>query len=109
MYLLWGIADLMDAVTLDSSVPSVPTLVLYGAHDEIVPPGPTCAWLERLPASVDRQIGLYPSGWHLLTRDRDAARVLTDVAAWFEQPGADLPSGADTEDPVARVCALTAR
>ena len=102
---LWGIADLMDAVTREPTMPGVPMLVLYGAHDEIVPPQPMCAWLETLRAD-EWQPALYPSGWHLLTRDLDAERVLADLAAWFERPGAALPSGADTGEPVERVCAL---
>ena len=97
---LWGVADLMDAVTLEPKAPGVPMLVLYGAHDVIVPPGPVCAWLETLPASSGWQAALYPSGWHLLTRSLDSTRVLADLAAWFEQPGTELPSGADTAEPV---------
>jgi hypothetical protein len=64
-----------------------------------------CAWLETLPEQ-GWQTALYPSGWHLLTRGRDAARVLGDLAAWFELPGAGLPSGADLGRPVERICAL---
>jgi hypothetical protein len=65
-----------------------------------------CAWLDALPDSGEWQPALYPSGWHLLTRDRDAARALADLAAWFENPGAGLPSGADLGRPAERVCAL---
>jgi acylglycerol lipase len=71
-----------------------------------VPPPPTCAWLETLGPADDWQVALYPSGWHLLTRDRNAGRVLAYLAAWFETPGVGLPSGADTGDPTARICAL---
>jgi alpha-beta hydrolase superfamily lysophospholipase len=103
---LFGLADLMDAVTLEPMMPSVPTLVLYGAHDEIVPAEPMCSWLETLGSSPEWQVALYPSGWHLLTRHLDAARVLADLAAWFERPGASLPSGADLGQPTMRVCEL---
>jgi alpha-beta hydrolase superfamily lysophospholipase len=106
---LWGLADLMDAVTREPIVHGLPTLVLYGAHDQIVPPQPMCAWLKTLPVSGQWQAALYPSGWHLLTRHLDAARVLTDLAAWFERPGTGLPSGADLAEPVERVCALDGR
>ena len=103
---LWGLADLMDAVTIDPVTPGVPMLVLYGAHDEIMPPRPMCTWLRTLRAPDGWQAALYPSGWHLLTRDLDAGRKLADLAAWFEQPGAGLPSGADTGQPTERVCEL---
>jgi alpha-beta hydrolase superfamily lysophospholipase len=103
---LFGVADLMDAVTLEPLMPSVPTLVLYGAHDEIVPAEPMCSWLETRASSAEWQVALYPSGWHLLTRQLDAARVLADLAAWFERPGASLPSGADLGRPIERVCEL---
>jgi alpha-beta hydrolase superfamily lysophospholipase len=106
MDVLSGLADLMDAVTSASMNPGIPALVLYGAHDQIVPPAPTCAWLESLQPAAAWQVALYPSGWHLLTRDRNAALVLADLAAWFATPGAGLPSGADTGDPTARICAL---
>jgi acylglycerol lipase len=103
---LWGLADLMDAVTRDAVMPGSPTLVLYGARDEIVPPRPMCAWLKTVPAADEWQVALYPSGWHLLTRDLDGARTLGDLAAWFEHPGVGLPSGADTGRPIERICAL---
>jgi acylglycerol lipase len=83
----------------------MPVLVLYGAHDEIVPPQPMCTWLRTLKAP-EWQAALYPSGWHLLTRDLDAARKLADLAAWFEQPGTGLPSGADAGHATERICAL---
>ena len=106
MDVLWGLADLMDAAALDPVTPGVPVLVLYGAHDEIVPPQPMCTWLETLSAGDGWQVALYPSGWHLLTRDLDAARALDDLAAWFERPAAGLPSGADTGQPIDGICAL---
>lgn len=102
----WGLADLMDAVTAEPVMPGIPMLVLYGAHDEILPPAPMCTWLETLRGRDGWQIALYPSGWHLLTRDLDAPRVLEDLAAWFERPGSGLPSGADTGQPIDRICAL---
>jgi hypothetical protein len=52
------------------------------------------------------QVALYPSGWHLLMRDLDAARTLGDLADWFAHPGRSLPSGADSGSPIERICAL---
>jgi acylglycerol lipase len=103
---LWGLADLMDAVTGDSVKPGIPTLVLYGAQDAIVPPQPMCTWLKTVRAADGWQVALYPSGWHLLTRDLHAERALGDLAEWFERPGASLPSGADLGAPIESICAL---
>jgi alpha-beta hydrolase superfamily lysophospholipase len=102
---LWGLADLMEAAVLPVT-PRVPVLVLYGAHDEILPAQPMCKWLSTLPAGEGWQPAFYPSGWHLLTRSLDAPRSLADLAAWFGQPGSSLPSGADTGRPAERICAL---
>ena len=94
---LWGVADLMDAVTAEPAQFAVPLLVLYGARDEIVPPSAICTWIGSL-ATRGAQFAVYPSGWHLLTRGLDALTVHRDLAAWFERPGTALPSGLDTPD-----------
>ncbi len=94
---LWGVADLMDAVTAEAAQFAVPLLVLYGAHDEIMPSSAICAWIGSL-APGRSQFAVYPKGWHLLTRDLDAPTVHRDLAAWFESPGTALPSGLDTPD-----------
>lgn len=91
---LWGIADLMDSVTKDTEL-AIPTLILYGERDEIVPARPTCAWIESLDPTEPWQFAVYPKGWHLLTRDLDAPTLRADLAAWLAEPGSSLPSGAD--------------
>jgi alpha-beta hydrolase superfamily lysophospholipase len=106
--MLWGLADLMDAATSEPAPPAppaVPVLVLYGAHDEIVPREAVCAWIQTSGPNGDRQLAFYPDGWHLLTRDRNARTVHGDLAAWFTRPGMGLPSGADGAMPVERLCA----
>ncbi len=91
--LLAGVADLMDDVT-DARVDyGVPLLVLYGAHDLIVPPLPLCRWVASLDPANPWQLAVYPNGWHLLLRDLGAATVLADVTAWLAHAGGDLPSG----------------
>jgi len=92
---LWGIADLMDAATDGAIRFEVPLLILSGAHDEIVPPQATCAWIRSLDQGAGWQFAVYANGWHMLTRDLDAQTVLVDLAAWLAQPGIALPSGTD--------------
>ena len=90
---LRGLADLMDDA--QAAAPHLPphVLALYGEKDAIVPvEAATRAW-RSMPASVRR--GLYPSGYHLLLRDRGRQSVISDVIAWITDQSAPLPSGAD--------------
>jgi alpha-beta hydrolase superfamily lysophospholipase len=90
--MLFGVADLMDDVTDAKRELGAPVLILYGAHDSIVPARPLCRWI----ASLDEgpwQLAVYPNGWHLLLRDRGAAAPMGDVQAWLARADADLPSG----------------
>jgi len=94
---LYGLVDLMDAAYGAAERITVPTLFLYGAHDQLVPEGPIRDVLRRLRAP--HRVALYPGGYHMLLRDLDAARVLGDVAAWIADPAAPLPSGFELTDP----------
>lgn len=88
---LWGLTNLMDRALAAAPMLSVPALVLYGEHDEIIPRRPTCRMLSVLASSA--RIAIYPDGYHMLTRDLGARVVLEDVAAWLADPAAPLPSG----------------
>jgi len=88
---LWGMADLMDRALTDAPGLTAPTLVLYGAHDEIIPRRPTCRMLFSLTPSA--RIAVYPNGYHMLTRDLESEVVLEDLTAWLVDLAAPLPSG----------------
>ncbi len=80
---LRGLADLMDDA--QDAAPRLPAhvLALCGEKDTIVPvEAATRAW-RNMPAGVRR--GLYPSGYHLLMRDKGRATVIGDVIAWIER------------------------
>jgi alpha-beta hydrolase superfamily lysophospholipase len=91
--MLAGVADLMDEITERRPDFAVPVLILYGAHDLIVPAEPVCRWVASLDAGGSWQLAVYPNGWHLLLRDLGAATVLADLIAWLARDGAELPSG----------------
>ena len=97
---LWGVVNLMDAAAAAAPRAKVPTLLLYGERDEIVPRKPIQAVISRLPRAQTR-VALYAEGWHMLLRDRQAKVVIDDIAAWVRNPRAALPSGADSRDVVA--------
>lgn len=92
---LWGLSDLMDRALASAPRVGVPVLVLYGAHDEIIPRRPTCKLLVALGAVA--RLALYPDGYHMLTRDLGARAVLEDMAAWLADPAGSLPSGHDAD------------
>ncbi len=83
---LYGVANLMDRATAAAPRLHGPVLLLYGGHDEIVPKTAMCRFLAALPAgdpALNLTLSLYPEGYHMLTRDLDAARVQDDIAGWI--------------------------
>jgi len=83
---LYGVTNLMDqAVRATRILPDAGTLFLYGERDDIIPKAPTCQLLKRLPISPEQrlQVALYQDGYHMLTRDLQAERVLQDIAVWM--------------------------
>lgn len=90
---LRGLADLMD--TAQAAAPHLRgrVLALNGERDTIVPVEAAARAWRNMPDGVRR--ALYPSGYHLLLRDRGRDAVIRDVAAWMADPSAPLPSGAD--------------
>jgi alpha-beta hydrolase superfamily lysophospholipase len=89
-----GLAELMTTAFDAVSKLRGPVLWLHGKNDQIIAPRPTRAALDRLPDDPRIRIARYPLGYHLLTRDLDAAVVAHDVASWIIDPTRPLPSGA---------------
>ena len=89
---LYGLVTTMQRAYDGIGAVRTPTLYLYGGHDEIIPKKPSFTAAARLPAG-DRS-AFYAQGWHLLLRDRQAANVWRDTAAFIRDPAAALPSGA---------------
>ncbi|KAB7619646.1 alpha/beta hydrolase [Alkalilimnicola sp. S0819] len=90
-----GLANLMDRALAASPALPLPTLILYGARDDIVPRQATCRMLRSLPGreAVAWRFAYYQAGYHMLTRDLQGERVMGDIVAWLQDPQAALPSG----------------
>jgi len=88
---VYGLVNLMDAALAAADRQTLPTLLLYGAKDRIIPPEPVEIMREHLTAP--HRVALYPDGWHMLLRDLQAETVWRDVAAWIGDRQAPLPSG----------------
>ena len=94
---VYGLVDLMDEALAAAPRLDVPLLLMYGAHDEVVPRRPVAAFAARLPTEPrhPRRLAYYTAGYHLLLRDLDGGVVANDVASWIADPRAPLPSKAD--------------
>lgn len=91
---LWGLTNLMDQAAAAAPGLAPPALILYGEHDQIIPRRAFCAMLATLPpAEPAIRVVLYRDGWHMLTRDLQGERVMSDIAAWVNDQRAALPSG----------------
>jgi alpha-beta hydrolase superfamily lysophospholipase len=98
-----GLVRVMDrAAAAAASHAAMPALLLLGARDEIVPASRAEAVFAQL--SGPRSVIRYAEGWHLLFRDRQAARVWRDVAEWTGErsPPQGCVAGADRWAPAPR-------
>ena len=91
---LSGLVDLMESATLKLGQVRAPTLLLYGAKDQIIEQGPMRRALIRAGDPPNLRTAWYPDGWHLLNRDWQAEVMFRDVEALLRDPDAALPSGA---------------
>lgn len=92
---LYGIVKLMDEALAAPVPANLPTLVLYGLRDEVIPRAAVCRFVDTLPAAVHRTLW-YPEGYHMLLRDLQANRVWEDVQLWL-RGAADGFNGALTK------------
>lgn len=79
---LYGIVNLMDEALAEPVSATLPTLVLYGLRDEVIPRAAVCRFVDTLPAAIHRTLW-YPEGYHMLLRDLQANRVWQDVGSWL--------------------------
>ena len=100
---IYGLTNLMEAALQASAALELPTLLLYGENDEIIPHIPTCNMINRLPVKPDIRVALYPAGYHMLMRDLQAEIVLQDILTWINNQSATLPSGQEVSRTSARL------
>ncbi|MFN3582391.1 alpha/beta fold hydrolase [Phenylobacterium sp.] len=89
---LYGLVGLMDRGAEAVGEARVPTLYLYGAHDDIIPK--KAAFRAAADLKPTDRSAYYARGHHLLTRDLQGPAVWADVLAFLKDPNAPLPSGA---------------
>jgi len=96
-----GLVNLMTLAQDSAPIFEQRALILYGAHDELIPPHAVKRFLARLPVVPPgwRRIAYYRNGYHMLARDLEAPLVIRDMEHWMADPTAPLPSGADQDLP----------
>ncbi len=95
-----GLVDLMDTALGALPRLKLPSLILYGAHDQLIPRRSFDILIEALPRRPPARwrAAFYPKGYHMLTRDLGAAVVLRDIVNWVFDHQAALPSGSEWWD-----------
>lgn len=82
---LYGLSNLMDKAFDSAERFRDTSLIVYGKKDEIIPREPVFNFYKRLPLrSRDQQrMILYENGYHMLLRDLQSAKVVTDIVGWI--------------------------
>lgn len=99
---LYGLVDVMETASMRLGDIRAPTLLLYGANDNVIQRDPMRQALERAGERPGFRTGFYPHGWHILNRDLQAETIYRDVEAWLRDVAAPLPSGAGPVLPALR-------
>jgi acylglycerol lipase len=96
---VWGLVNLMDAALAAAPRMHVRLLLMYGAHDEIIPKRSMRRFVRNLPRDprAPASFAYYRRGYHMLLRDLEAPVVCADVAQWILMPGVPLFSAADRD------------
>jgi acylglycerol lipase len=90
---VYGVVSIMEEADAKiARLPKgVPTLLLYGANDQVIPPHGLQRAAKKLPDFV--RTAYYAEGYHMLMNDLQAETVWGDILAFIEQPAGPLPSG----------------
>jgi len=91
---LSGLVGMMETASAGLGGLTTPTLLLYGADDQVIRAEPMRRALERAGPTDALHTAYYRGGYHILNRDLQAEVVYRDVAAWLRDAEAPLPSGA---------------
>ncbi|MEZ5937139.1 MAG: alpha/beta fold hydrolase [Hyphomonadaceae bacterium] len=91
---VYGVVSIMEEANdrIADLPASVPTLFLYGARDEIIPPGGVRRATKHMPAHV--VTAYYANGYHMLLNDLQGEVVWRDILSFLRTPSGPLPSHA---------------
>lgn len=90
-----GLVTLMGQAQQACRAFNQPALILYGGHDELVPPAAMRDCWNSIPAGAPVTLAFYPPDYHLIPRDLERATPSADILAYIEGQG--LPSSAPSD------------
>ncbi len=79
---IYGLVNVMDETHLAAPDISVPTLLLYGQKDQIIP-ADSIQRVRPLFNQSEVTYKEYPEGYHMLLRDHQRQNVYNDMMAWL--------------------------
>jgi len=91
---VFGVVSIMEEADQKiANLPgATPTLMLYGAKDEVIPEEGVRRATAKMPGHV--RTAYYVNGYHMLMNDLQAHKVWRDILAFARDPKGPLPSGA---------------
>lgn len=91
---VYGVVSIMDEADrkIADLPPDIPTLLLRGKHDEVIPED--AAKTATLKMSAHVRTAWYEKGYHMLMNDLQAETVWRDILAFIRDPESPLPSHA---------------
>jgi alpha-beta hydrolase superfamily lysophospholipase len=88
---IFGLTNLMDEALSSAEKLHLPALVQYGKKDQIIPKDPTLLMLGKMPKTTRK--AFYADGYHMLLRDLQREKPLSDIVAWIMDHNALLVNG----------------
>ena len=84
---LYGLSNLMDKAYNSAELFSAASLILYGEKDEIIPWQSVLDFYKRIPlrSQGQQRLILYEDGYHMLLRDLQSQKVLTEIVDWINE------------------------
>jgi alpha-beta hydrolase superfamily lysophospholipase len=78
-----GLVTLMGQAQAACARFSAPALILYGGHDELIPPNAMRACWGAIPSGAPVTLAYYPPDYHLIERDLERATPDADIVSYI--------------------------
>jgi len=78
-----GLVDLMGQAQAACAKFNKPALILYGGHDELIPPNAIRACWNAIPQAAPVTLAFYPPDYHLIERDLERATPDADIVSYI--------------------------